>query len=169
MLTLALQCPVTLAPYPYLTLTLALTNQARDCSRASARAYLFVGPRLSPSSVEFSRALASRNQFTTPSYTVASCRLPGEPGGRTSPLRTHTVTPRDGQARARPRRVPAAALALAPSARLLLEEGDRLRSGDRTQELDRKTDLTDRQTGISDGAPSTEDTRAGHSTSRTAD
>ena len=82
---------------------------------------------------------------------------------------THTVTPRDGQARARPRRVPAAALALAPSARLLLEEGDRLRSGDRTQELDRKTDLTDRQTGISDGAPSTEDTRAGHSTARTAE
>ena len=94
LLTLALQYPVTMAPYPYLTLTLALTNQARDCSRASARAYLFVGPSLSPSSVEFSRALASRNQFTTPSYTVASCRLPGEPGGRTSPLRTHTVTPR---------------------------------------------------------------------------
>ena len=91
LLTLALQYPVTMAPYPYLTLTLALTNQARDCSRASARAYLFVGPSLSPSSVEFSRALASRNQFTTPSYTVASCRLPG---GRTSPLRTHTVTPR---------------------------------------------------------------------------
>ena len=89
LLTLALQYPVTMAPYPYLTLTLALTNQARDCSRASARAYLFVGPSLSPSSVEFSRALASRNQFTTPSY----CSFLSA-GGRTSPLRTHTVTPR---------------------------------------------------------------------------
>ena len=81
MLTLALQYPVTMAPYPYLTLTLALTNQARDCSRASARAYLFVGPRLSPSSVEFSRG----ERWLAPRLaTVASCSL----GAYISPAHT---------------------------------------------------------------------------------